>query len=67
MAIRSDEITSIIKSAIDQFDPGVETRSVGPVVEVGDGVAQMHGLAGALAGRAGPARTSRGRPGSPAR
>ena len=48
MAIRSDEITSIIKSAIDAFDAGVETRSVGTVVEVGDGIAQIYGLAGAL-------------------
>ena len=40
MAIRSDEITSIIKSAIDQFDATTETRSVGTVVEVGDGIAQ---------------------------
>jgi F-type H+-transporting ATPase subunit alpha len=48
MAIRSDEITSIIKSAIDQFDAGVETRSVGTVVEVGDGIAQIYGLADAL-------------------
>jgi F-type H+-transporting ATPase subunit alpha len=49
MAIRSDEITSIIKSAIDAFDAGVETRSVGTVVEVGDGIAQIYGLDGALA------------------
>jgi len=49
MAIRSDEITSIIKSAIDSFDPGSETRSVGTVVEVGDGIAQIYGLDGALA------------------
>jgi F-type H+-transporting ATPase subunit alpha len=49
MAIRSDEITSIIKSAIDTFDSGVETRSVGTVVEVGDGIAQIYGLSGALA------------------
>jgi len=48
MAIRSDEITSIIKAAIDAFDSGVETRSVGTVVEVGDGIAQIYGLAGAL-------------------
>jgi proton translocating ATP synthase, F1 alpha subunit len=48
MAIRSDEITSIIKSAIDAFDAGVETRGVGTVVEVGDGIAQIYGLAGAL-------------------
>ncbi len=49
MAIRSDEITSIIKSAIDSFDAGVETRSVGTVVEVGDGIAQIYGLENALA------------------
>src|SRR3954454_10444407 len=49
MAIRSDEITSIIKSSIDSFDSGVETRSVGTVVEVGDGIAQISGLEGALA------------------
>ncbi len=49
MAIRSDDITTIIRSAIDQFDAGIETRSVGPVVEVGDGIATIYGLAGALA------------------
>ncbi len=49
MAIRSDEIISIIKSAIDSFDQGAETRNVGTVVEVGDGIAQIYGLAGALA------------------
>jgi F-type H+-transporting ATPase subunit alpha len=49
MALRSDEITSIIKSAIDSFDSGVETRSVGTVVEVGDGIAQIYGLSDALA------------------
>jgi F-type H+-transporting ATPase subunit alpha len=49
MAIRSDEIISIIKSAIDTFDQGMETRSVGTVVEVGDGIAQVYGLEDALA------------------
>jgi F-type H+-transporting ATPase subunit alpha len=49
MAIRSDEIISIIKSQIDSFDETAETRSVGTVVEVGDGIAQVYGLAGALA------------------
>jgi F-type H+-transporting ATPase subunit alpha len=49
MAIRSDEIISIIKSAIDGFDETTETRSVGTVVEVGDGIAQVYGLSGALA------------------
>jgi len=49
MAIRSDDITSIIRSAIEQFDVTAETRSVGTVVEVGDGIAQIYGLDGALA------------------
>src|SRR3989454_5377980 len=49
MAIRSDEITTIIKSAIEGFDSAAETRSVGTVVEVGDGIAQIFGLDGALA------------------
>jgi F-type H+/Na+-transporting ATPase subunit alpha len=49
MAIRSDEITSIIKASIESFDAGLETRSVGTVVEVGDGIAQIFGLDGALA------------------
>jgi len=49
MAIRSDDITQIIKSAIDEFDSGVETRSVGTVVEVGDGIARIYGLEGAVA------------------
>jgi F-type H+-transporting ATPase subunit alpha len=49
MAIRSDEIISIIKSSIDNFDETAETRSVGTVVEVGDQIAQVFGLEGALA------------------
>ncbi|HYM82818.1 MAG TPA: F0F1 ATP synthase subunit alpha [Candidatus Dormibacteraeota bacterium] len=49
MAIRSDEIISIIKSEIDAFDETTESRSVGTVVEVGDGIAQVYGLSGALA------------------
>ncbi len=48
MAIRSDEIISIIKSSIDNFDATAETRNVGTVVEVGDGIAQIYGLEGAL-------------------
>ncbi len=48
MAIRSDEIISIIKSQIDSFDTTAESRSVGTVVEVGDGIAQVYGLDAAL-------------------
>jgi F-type H+-transporting ATPase subunit alpha len=48
MAIRSDEIITIIKSAIEGFDEKTESRSVGTVIEVGDGIAQIYGLSGAL-------------------
>ncbi len=48
MALRSDDITSIIRSAIDAFDIGAETRSVGTVLEVGDGIAQIYGLGDAV-------------------
>ncbi len=48
MAIRSDEIISIIKDSIERFDRTAETRNVGTVVEVGDGIAQIYGLDAAL-------------------
>jgi F-type H+-transporting ATPase subunit alpha len=49
MAIRSDEITSIIRSEIAGFDEGTDVAGVGTIVEVGDGIAQIYGLSGALA------------------
>jgi F-type H+-transporting ATPase subunit alpha len=49
MAIRSDEIVNIIKSSIDSFVDTTEMRSVGTVVEVGDGIARIYGLDAALA------------------
>ncbi len=48
MAIRSDEITRIIRSEIEKFDQGMDVRSVGTIVEVGDGIAQIYGLEDAL-------------------
>jgi F-type H+-transporting ATPase subunit alpha len=49
MAIRSDEITSIIRSEIAGFTEGTDVAGVGTIVEVGDGIAQIYGLSGALA------------------
>jgi F-type H+-transporting ATPase subunit alpha len=48
MAIRSDEIVSIIKKTLEHFDTTAESSSVGTVVQVGDGIAQIYGLSGAL-------------------
>jgi F-type H+-transporting ATPase subunit alpha len=49
MAIRSDEIISIIKDSIEKFDETLGSRNIGTVVEVGDGIAQVYGLDAALA------------------
>jgi F-type H+/Na+-transporting ATPase subunit alpha len=49
MTIRSDEITSIIRDEISGFDEGADVSGVGTIVEVGDGIAQIYGLSGALA------------------
>ncbi len=44
MAIRSEEIASIIKQQIQQFGTEVQSVNVGTVVEAGDGIARVHGL-----------------------
>jgi F-type H+-transporting ATPase subunit alpha len=43
MAIRSDEITSIIRDEIRSFTEGADVAGVGTIVEVGDGIAQVYG------------------------
>jgi F-type H+-transporting ATPase subunit alpha len=44
MAISAAEITTILKSQIKGFDSGVQVETVGTVLQVGDGVARIHGL-----------------------
>ncbi len=48
MAIRADEITSVIKDQIEHFEQKTRAVSVGTVIEVGDGVAQIYGLQGVM-------------------
>ena len=50
MKIRTDEIISVIKSEITQFSAELEVSDVGRVIEVGDGIARIYGLANAMAG-----------------
>ena len=49
MATTSSEITDIIKAQIARFEGKPESVDVGTVVEVGDGIARIHGLAGCMA------------------
>lgn len=50
MAIKSDEITNILRKQIEGFDPKTELKEVGYVLNVGDGIARVWGLENALAG-----------------
>src|SRR5438132_1570923 len=49
MATTSSEITDIIKAQIRRFEGEAEQADVGTVVEVGDGIARIYGLAGCMA------------------
>ena len=44
MKIRPEEIASVIKQQIESFDRTVDVEEVGTVLEVGDGIARVHGL-----------------------
>ena len=44
MAIRPEEITNIIKEKISKFEATADLSEVGTVIQVGDGIARVHGL-----------------------
>ncbi|TAJ26111.1 MAG: F0F1 ATP synthase subunit alpha [Nitrospirae bacterium] len=50
MQIKADEISSIIKEKIKGFDKQVDVNEMGSVIQVGDGIAKIYGLNGAMAG-----------------
>ncbi|MFQ5612744.1 MAG: F0F1 ATP synthase subunit alpha [Anaerolineae bacterium] len=50
MALNIDDITAAIKQQIESFEAPVETVDVGRILEVGDGVARVSGLTGAMQG-----------------
>jgi F-type H+-transporting ATPase subunit alpha len=50
VAIRPDEISSIIRQQIEQYDQDVKVSNVGTVLQVGDGIARIYGLDQAMAG-----------------
>ena len=50
MKFNSDEIASVIQKEIEQFSTHIDVRDVGRVLEVGDGIAQVYGLSGVMAG-----------------
>ena len=49
MAIKTDEITSLLKKQIEGFKVSVDVEEVGEVIMVGDGIARVVGLENAMA------------------
>ena len=50
MRFNADEIVSVLKSAIESYRTQVDSREVGKVLEVGDGIARVYGLSGVMSG-----------------
>ncbi len=50
MSIRPEEISSILKQQIERYEAEVEVTDIGTVIQVGDGIARIYGLAKAMAG-----------------
>ena len=50
MKMNPEEITAIIKEQIKNYDVDLNVDDVGTVIEIGDGIAHIHGLQKAMAG-----------------
>ena len=49
MNIKADEISKLIKDQLGNYSLDVDVAEVGTVVSVGDGIARLHGVEGAMA------------------
>ena len=47
--IKPDEISSIIKSKIENYESTTEISNTGTVIEIGDGIARIYGLRNVMA------------------
>jgi F-type H+/Na+-transporting ATPase subunit alpha len=50
MKFNADEIASVIQAEIEKYESAIDVREVGTVLEVGDGIARVHGLSNIMAG-----------------
>ncbi|PWK16266.1 F0F1 ATP synthase subunit alpha [Tumebacillus permanentifrigoris] len=50
MSIRPEEISALIKQQIENYQSEVQVYDVGTVIQVGDGIARIHGLEKVMAG-----------------
>src|SRR6201996_7832923 len=48
--IRADEMTSILRHEIENYERAIDVSEVGTIMSVGDGIARIHGLDKVMAG-----------------
>src|SRR5262249_31335134 len=48
--IRADEITTLLREEIENYDRAMDVSETGSVISVGDGIARIHGLEKVMAG-----------------
>ncbi|MFC5469617.1 F0F1 ATP synthase subunit alpha [Cohnella suwonensis] len=50
MSIKPEEISTLIKQQIEQYQSDIQVVDVGTVIQVGDGIARVHGLEKCMSG-----------------
>jgi F-type H+/Na+-transporting ATPase subunit alpha len=50
MSIKAEEISALIKKQIENYQADIQVSDVGTVIEVGDGIARVHGLDNVMSG-----------------
>ncbi|SDC03877.1 F-type H+-transporting ATPase subunit alpha [Terribacillus halophilus] len=50
MSMKAEEISALIKQQIESYDTELEVSDVGTVIQVGDGIARVHGLDNVMSG-----------------
>ena len=50
MAIKAEEISALLRSQIENYESEMSVTDVGTVIQIGDGIALVHGLNDVMAG-----------------
>ena len=50
MAIKAEEISALLRSQIENYESEMSVTDVGTVLQIGDGIALIHGLNDVMAG-----------------
>lgn len=50
LSIKPEEVSSIIRSEIENYKKSLDMQNVGSVIEIGDGIARIYGLKDVMSG-----------------